>query len=96
RDAALPSRLAAASTLLVDTARPYLPDRAAPALHMADQNPIAFLATLLAGIMAVLMLTMRKKKGKPLRSSTATTAPARSAVVDASSSKEEVVAKEEE
>lgn len=31
----------------MDKARPYLPDRAAPALEVAEQNPIAFLCTVM-------------------------------------------------
>lgn len=97
RAEALPSRLAAASNLMLDKARPYLPDRAAPALEMAEQNPIAFLCTLMAGIVAVLMLTMRKKKkSKPARASTAATAPARNVTVDAPSNLREETEEEEE
>eukprot|EP00904_Undaria_pinnatifida_P004761 jgi/Undpi1/14286/HiC_scaffold_9.g03935.m1 len=95
KDAALTSRLSSAVTLVVDKARPYLPESAAPALKMAEQNPAACLGSILAGLLAVLMLSMRKKS-KPLRSSVAATAPARNVAADAPNTREKAVEREGE
>eukprot|EP00752_Nemacystus_decipiens_P005999 g5417.t1 len=61
RNAMFPSILSA-SRLLADKARPFLPDAAAPTLDAAAENPVAVLATLMAGLLAMLGLSVMSRR----------------------------------